>query len=180
MTHGVQDWRVNLVEAHSRLFRAPNVRPEVTSGYPECEAGWQDLLQITCARIDAALVGEDSFRALQIKEKLGTLRFYWRGTMSDTAKARVEEVIALAEARSACTCEICGTEGRLHNWEGSLATACSEHAKGKPVPVKPGHENLHFVRRFGPGATLVVSCRRYDRDADSFVDVDPKSIGIER
>jgi hypothetical protein len=180
MTHGVQDWRINLVEAHSRLFRAPNVRPEVTSGYPECEAGWQDLLQTACTRIEAALVGDVSFRALQIKEKLGTLRFYWRGTMSDAAKARVEEAISLAEARSACTCEICGAEGRLYNNGGSLATACAEHAKGKLVPIKPGHENLHFVRRFGPGQTPVISCRRYDRDSDTFVDVDPKSIGIER
>ena len=100
--------------------------------------------------------------------------------MSDIAKIRIEEVITLAEARSACTCEICGAEGRLHNWGGSLTTACSVHAKGKPVPVKPGHENLHFVRKFGPGETLIVSCRRYDRDTDFFVDVDPKSIGIER
>jgi hypothetical protein len=50
---------------------------------------------------------------LQIKEKFGTLRFYWDGTLSSEATAQVEEAIALAEARSACTCELCDAEGQL-------------------------------------------------------------------
>jgi hypothetical protein len=35
-----------------------------------------------------------AFRVLQIKEKFGTLRFYWDGDMSDAVKAKVEEAIA--------------------------------------------------------------------------------------
>jgi hypothetical protein len=50
---------------------------------------------------------------LQIKENFGTLRFYWSGDISNAARAKVEEALALAVARSACTCEICGAEGRL-------------------------------------------------------------------
>lgn len=99
--------------------------------------------------------------------------------MSETAKAQVEEAIDLAEARSACTCEICGREGRLYDRGGWLATACPEHARGEPVPVKVGCENLHVVRRLVDGGVRIVSCRRYDRNADAFVDVDPHSLGIE-
>jgi|GWRWMinimDraft_10_1066017.scaffolds.fasta_scaffold00220_3 hypothetical protein len=179
MTHSVQDWRIDLIVAHPRLFHAPTDRPEEAQGYPTCEAGWQDLLKTACARIEAALVEGGSFRVLQIKEKFGTLRFYWRGTISDATRARVEEAIALSEGRSACTCEICGGQGRLYNHGGGLAMACAEHAKGEPVPIKPGHENLHIVWKFVPGQFRIVSCRRYIRDSDSFVDVDPKSIGIE-
>jgi hypothetical protein len=177
----VRDWRIELVEAHPRLFLGPTGRPESARGSPSCEEGWRDLLERACARIDAALVEGGAFRVLQIKEKLGTLRLYWSGDMPEIAKANVKEAIALAVARSACTCEICGAEGRLHNRGGWLATACAGHAKGEPVPVKPGFENLHIVRTFSskPGRFPIVSCRRYMRDTDSFVDVDPMTLGIE-
>jgi hypothetical protein len=174
-------WQADLIARHPRLFHSPSGKPDTARGYPSCEEGWHGLLARACVRIEAALVEGSAFRVLQIKEKFGTLRFYWTGDMSDAAKAGVEEAIALATARSACTCDICGAEGRLHNRGGWLATACAEHAKGEPVPVKPGFENLHLVRTFGPepGRFPIVSCRRYVRETDSFVDVDPKSLGIE-
>jgi hypothetical protein len=56
----------------------------------------------------------DTFRALQIKEKFGALRFYWDGGLSEATRVKVKEAIALATARSACSCEICGAEGRLY------------------------------------------------------------------
>ncbi len=34
-----------------------------------------------------------SFKATQIKEKFGTLRFYWDGTLSPEAAARIEEAM---------------------------------------------------------------------------------------
>jgi hypothetical protein len=175
----VQDWRIDLVEAHPGLFHPPAGRPEAAQGYPTCEEGWHDLLDRACARIEAALVEGSAFTVLQIKEKLGALRFYWRGSMSDTARASVEEAIALAAARSACTCETCGAKGQLYNYGGRLATACAEHAQGEPMPVEPGFENLHIAQTFSPGRFPIVSCRRYVRETDSFVDVDPKSLGIE-
>jgi hypothetical protein len=174
-----KDWRIELMAAHPNLFQPPKEEPWATEGYPNCEEGWHDLLECACARIEAALVEGGTFRALQIKEKFGALRFYWCGDMSDTAKAKVGEAIALAVARSGCTCEICGVEGRLYNRDGWLATACPEHAKGVLKPVRPGFENIHIVRTFGPGRFPIVSCRRYIRETDSFVDVDPKSLGIE-
>ena len=120
-----------------------------------------------------------TFSALQIKEKYGTLRWYWTGRLSNEAEARAEEAIDLAEARSACTCETCGKSGRLFNRGGWFMTACAEHAKGEPVPVKPGFENLHIVRKIVEGRVRIFSCRRYDRAADTFVDVPPGSLGIE-
>jgi hypothetical protein len=47
------------------------------------------------------------------------------------------------------------------------------------VAVRSGRENLHIVRTINAGQIQIKSCRRYDRETDSFVDVDPKSLGIE-
>jgi hypothetical protein len=168
-----------LLQEHPCLFYGPIERPYAAQGHPNCEDGWRDLLGRCCARIEAALAEGGALRVLQIKEKFGALRFYWSGDMPDAAKARVEDAIALAVARSACTCEICGAEGHLYNLDGWLATACPEHAKGELNPIRPGFENIHLVRTFGPGRFPIVSCRRYIRETDSFVDVDPKSLGIE-
>jgi hypothetical protein len=172
-----QTWQDGLVARHPRLFHLPAAGPEAAQGYPNCEQGWQELLELACIRIEAALGG--AFNALQLKQKFGTLRFYWSGDMPDAAKAKVEEAIALAVARSACTCEVCGKEGWLHNRGGWFATACAEHAQGDPAPVRPGFENLHIVRRLEAGRAQIVTCRRYIRDKDSFVDVDPQTLGIE-
>jgi hypothetical protein len=109
------DWRIDLMKAHPRLFGIMTGEPERSFGYPRCEAGWRDLLERACTRIEAALGESCTFRVLQIKEKFGALRFYWNGEMPDAVKGKVEEAIALATARSACTCEICGLEGRLYS-----------------------------------------------------------------
>lgn len=169
----VRNWRNDLLAAHPLLFGV------ASQGYPACGDGWHDLLRRCCVRIEAALAEDDVFTAEDIKTKYGTLRFYWCGRLSDAAKAQVEEAIELAEARSACTCENCGLAGRLYDRGGWLATACQEHARGEPVPVQQGRENLRVVGRLVEDRLRIVSCRRYDRDADRFTDVDPLSVGIE-
>ena len=175
-----KDWKIELIRAHTRLFHPLKGDSEGAQGYPECNEGWRDLLERACVRIENALDNGDSVKITEIKEKHGTLRIYWSGRLPSEAEAKVDEVVDLAKARSACTCEICGAEGRLYSRGGWLATACREHARGEPTPVRPGFENLHVVRRFGAGGLqTVVSCRRYDRATDAFVDVDPGSLGIE-
>lgn len=177
MTHSERDWRVELIEAYPKLFKAPAAGPEAARGYPSCQEGWRDLLERACARIQAAVeAGGGSFTASQIKEKFGTLRFYWRGGVSN--RAEVEEAIDLAEARSACTCEVCGEEGRLHKSGGTWMTRCPAHAQGAAVDSEPGFENAVIARRL-VGTRVHAAYRRYDRAADAFVEVDPEPPGIE-
>src|SRR4051812_31153935 len=97
-----RDWRIELMAAHPRLLGGSS------QGYAECGDGWRDLLERACVRIEAALGPGETFETLQIKEKYGTLRWYYTGRPSEAAKTQVEEAIDLAEARSACTCETCG------------------------------------------------------------------------
>jgi hypothetical protein len=61
--------------------------------------------------------------ATQIKEKFGTLRFYYFG--GDDYCHGVE---SMAESMSAVTCEVCGSSGKLRNG-GWIRTLCDEHAK---------------------------------------------------
>jgi hypothetical protein len=176
---GVRDWRVELIEAYPDLFHPAADHPGVAQAYPEHGEGWRDLLERACGRIRVAVQAEGGrFKLTQVIEKFATIRIYWDGTLSIDAASRVEEVIALAEARSGCTCEVCGPPGRLYDRGGWLATACPDHASGGPVPIRPLRENLHIVRGVIEDR-VSVSCRRYDRDSDAFVHVDPRSVDIE-
>jgi len=147
MPSTVRDWRIELIEKHPKLFHPPVRKPEATQGYPICGDGWRDLLERLCTKIEAAIAESGGWlRVLQIEEKYGTLRFYWRGELSDESRTKVEEAIALAEARSACTCEKCGEEGRLYRHGRMWMTRCPAHAKGDPVRIEGGLESFHVIR----------------------------------
>jgi hypothetical protein len=179
MTATVTDWRVDLIKAHPGLFHPPAGAPEAAQGYPDCGDGWQDLLEHTLLKIEAALADGGTFTALRINEKFGTLRFYWNGRLSHKAKAKVQEPIDAAEARSACTCSHCGEEGCLYRAGGELMTRLVAHAQGQPVVVNPGLRNLHLMQGIGQGGVRSISGRRYDRSTDTFIDVSPDSLKIE-
>jgi len=165
----VRNWRVQLMEAHPNLFPRQTSHPGSAFGYPSCEDGWHDLLERLCARLEAALRDDETIQNIQIKEKFATLRVYWRGDISPATAARLYEAIALAEARSACTCELCGAEGRLYR-EGSLyITRCADHAQGAPVATEPGQENIRLIRLPTDGHRN--AARRYDSETDRFIDI---------
>jgi hypothetical protein len=177
MARVLPDWRVELVLTYPDLFH-PVGHPPAAMGWPSVGDGWRDLLERACVRIRAAVRAEGgTFCATQVKEKYATVRFYWSGALSPAAEAKVEEAIDLAEARSACTCEVCGEFGQLYD-NGWLTTRCVTHAEGRRlVEVRAGFENIYIDERSGDRREI--RCRRYDRGTDSFVDVDPATLGIE-
>jgi hypothetical protein len=176
---GQRNWQRDLVWRHPDLFNVAKHGGTYTPGYPECGPGWRDLLERACGRIQAAVAADGgTFSALQIKEKYGTLRFDWTGRLSKEAEALIDEAIDLAEARSACTCELCGEEGRVHRKGGWLMTRCATHAEGRAVETEPRFENVHIMERT-VGKRREVICRRYDRATDTFIAVPPGSLGIE-
>jgi hypothetical protein len=173
MTSFSKDWRHELVEFHPKLFGPPHI----ANGHLQCGEGWRDLLEIACSRIESAMAHGDSVKLNQVREKYGTLRIYWTGTVSDRARILIEEAVALATARSACTCEICGNAGSLHSRGTRLSTQCRQHATGDRVPIRAELENLHIVHAAGPDGASTISCRRYIRDTDTFEAVDSRSLG---
>jgi hypothetical protein len=179
MAEQARDWRADLVTTYADLFH-PVGDPPSAEGWPSVGDGWHDLLDRACAMIQSAIrIHGGSLRAAQVKEKFGSLRFYWQGALSPEADTLVEEAIALAEARSATTCEACGEEGRLYRAGGVLLTRCAAHAEGRIIESKSGFDNLLLTRKIVGGRLWTVAYRRYVRGTDSFVDVDPASLGIE-
>ncbi|OSI65183.1 hypothetical protein BSZ21_21950 [Bradyrhizobium canariense] len=164
------DWRSALVESYADIFHPPG-DPLAARGWPAVGDGWEDLLKRACRRMRAA-VGDDGgpFRLTTIKEKFGSLRIQWEGSLPPAAAARVEEAVDLAEARSATTCDVCGGAGVLRGG-GWMAVRCDDHAEGRTaLAVEQGFENLHVERRVVRGRTFA-SYRFYDRAADRFVGV---------
>ena len=144
-----------LIAAFPRLFRGE--RPIVHS---YLSPGWREIVFKLCSEIDVLLPDEAAkkFAVLQVKEKFGTLRFYWRlGKHEDIAIdvmnpdghsrfvlektgpssieqrelfQRIRELVKDAEKKSAETCEDCGAPGKLRKG-GWLQTLCDEHAKDR-------------------------------------------------
>ena len=139
-----------LVAAHPEMFRGA---PPAIFSY--LMPGWYDLVDKLCSDIEAVLGTQNlkRFQCLQIKEKFGTLRFYWR--YKAAGRPRVDALVAdrfvsfeappnktaklgqtlqlLVEAAcdaSEVICETCGQPGRLLCTKGWLITRCATHADG--------------------------------------------------
>ena len=148
-----KDWKFELQEAFP-FMRQNNVEEEHNLykrwGF-ECSGGWYHLLRECCEAIvaryaeDGIEMNEIDFEPAQIKEKFGTLRFYYgyedapcgiaafdnlatgesirfepeaEGDIDD-AKAKLRQdirfIVRTAEEKSRHTCEVCGAEGELRN-----------------------------------------------------------------
>ncbi|UIK06595.1 hypothetical protein [Neorhizobium galegae] len=129
----------------------------------ECGDGWADIIYAFFATVEEVVAAEGgTFHLLQIKEKLGALRIYFRTTeIPNRGVAAIDRAYGLAEARSFHICEHCGRRGCL-TYNGMMyATRCGEHAEElESQPVLPT-----------PRITIVTAARAvlYDPDADPFV-----------
>jgi hypothetical protein len=108
----------------------------------EVERGWINIL----GRLfdDIADIVRPTGRKLhirQIKEKFGTLRFYWSGPFDGQCFDRICEAVELAQFRSEATCEECGAPGALRNAGGWYAVRCDRHAarRSRKIEGKIGH-----------------------------------------
>ena len=98
--------------------------------------GWFDLMDKLCADIQNTIDTKkktnqefEQVRVVQVKEKMGGLRFY-----TDGADEKIAEMIHKAEKESYKICEVCGKEGKLTNaliWFKTLCESCK--AKGRIV-----------------------------------------------
>jgi hypothetical protein len=94
--------------------------------------GWDDLLLV----LDSQLAEIDpKYIIFQAKEKFGTLRFY-AGTSPDTeledvAVRRFNDLIHVAEQKSATICELCGEPGKTRHLSW-IKTLCDEHDAQHP------------------------------------------------
>lgn len=124
-----------LREKYPKLYAGcaqPPAKSLMAFGF-ECDDGWFDLLDVLSAQLmliaeafaakNSGGTFDGSFRATQVKEKLGGLRFYV-GPCSDEGLAAIE----FAEAMSERVCETCGNRGRTRgvSWFKTLCDPCAE------------------------------------------------------
>ncbi len=121
-------WRAILRE-HADWIEAGHPRSPFPMFGFEVGPGWAGLLGKLFDDV-ARIVRPTGRRVVigQIKEKFGTLRFYWSGPFDRETSDRIDEAVDLAEFRSACTCEECGARGSLRVARGWYAVRCDEHA----------------------------------------------------
>lgn len=96
----------------------------------QCDDGWRPLIHDLLTRIDALLGPERAIEVDQIKEKFGSLRFYWRGDVTDAERKQVQKFVDDASRASGRICELCGKPGLIHPWNGGLwQSNCGQHAR---------------------------------------------------
>jgi len=95
-----------------------------------CNDGWFNIINHLCQNIQHHLDWKNKDGELipqvvvdQVKEKFGTLRFYYTGG-DDT----VDGMVRMAESMSGVTCETCGNVGES-NSSGWIRVLCETHRK---------------------------------------------------
>lgn len=176
------EWRRAFMEKHAHLFTFIVDGKLMMSGYPAIGDGWRDLLERAMERI-ATAAGEETDASVlitQIKEKFGGIRIYHQSrNASAMLDDMVSEAVDLAEARSYCTCDVCGSEGKLRDKNGWYFTRCEEHAEGAATVASPVSGRLHVIYRMRGGELRVTGRRRYDRALDAFIDLPVTDSGEE-
>jgi hypothetical protein len=101
----------------------------------ECDDGWYELLDTLCDDIQNHINDTGvPFKASQIKEKYGGLRFYYDG-----GDEMIMGMVSLAEEMSYHICENCGNKGELsvrHDWFKTLCSDCRKTEEFKGYKVK--------------------------------------------
>ena len=72
----------------------------------------------------------------QVKEKFGTLRFYYSG-----GDDYISGLVSMAESMSAVTCEECGNPGKQVGG-GWITTLCKEHAEARGIYKEDNDETV--------------------------------------
>jgi hypothetical protein len=98
----------------------------------ECGDGWYNILDQLCNNIQHYIDWKNRKEEIvpqvvaeQVKEKFGTLRFYYRG-----GDDYIEGMVRMADSMSSILCENCGATGK-QRYGGWIRTLCDEHYNQK-------------------------------------------------
>ena len=114
-----------LFDKYPKIFEDKDKSPQQTAMCWGIETGdgWFDIIDKLCYNIQNYIDDNKvaQIKAIQVKEKYGTLRFY-----TDYYHNMTEVYIQHAENKSAKTCEVCGKPGKM-NTEGWITVRCDQH-----------------------------------------------------
>ena len=105
-------------------------RCKTEEGWYGCIApdGWRKIVEETDAML---LYIDPKYEIHQVKEKFGSLRYYYGTTLSynEVGVKIMDSIVLAAETRSSRTCEVCGKYGQLRETHPYIRTLCDEHEK---------------------------------------------------
>lgn len=121
-----------LYDKYGSVFKFENTDPAGPSPFNmfgiECGDGWYDILDhlLFCISSHQKYAKKNDpeyvdIEIQQIKEKFGTLRFYYSG-----GDDYIDGLVRFAEAMTETTCEVCGNKGKIRD-TGWIQTLCDEH-----------------------------------------------------
>ena len=127
-----EDLDRQLVEKYPLIFknRHGDMRETLMCWGFEHGDGWYPIIDSLCGNIQNHIDWQTKqgktvpqVVATQVKEKFGTLRFYYNG--GDDV---IDGMVRMAESWSAVACEECGAPG-TQNSQGWIKTLCETHRK---------------------------------------------------
>ena len=115
-----------LVEKYPKIFKdyGGDISKTCMGWGMTCGKGWFLLIDELCSKLS------DDAVALQVKEKLGGLRFYLHGTEKD------HETEMEYESKSFEICETCGEPAKLTNNKGWLRTICEDCEEKRKIYLR--------------------------------------------
>lgn len=93
--------------------------------YFECKEGWSEIIYDMCHLIQYVVDTDplcEQVVAIQVKEKFGSLRFYYYG-----GNARVRNLVEAYSHKTKTICEVCGSEGTMLKEDYWLRVRCDKH-----------------------------------------------------
>jgi hypothetical protein len=117
-----EETEAKLVKDFPQIFRDWGGNPMETcmAWGLEVGEGWSQLLRKLCEDIMATNPPEN-FKAAQVKEKFGGLRFYFDG-----GTEKISKLIHKAENESYKTCEACGSKENVASEGAWIVTLCDK------------------------------------------------------
>jgi len=147
LVHSQEKRREDIEARYPRVFGGGTDSPDKSVGtvYWEFGYGWDSLIENLAAAIDREIErdpslaeGDTPFQILQMKEKFGTLRFYYAG-----GNDRIRGLVDMTENLSGSVCEICGSLGTLckrknGSWIKTLCEDCAIRMDYEILPEQDG------------------------------------------
>ena len=101
----------------------------------ECNDGWYNIIYELCQGIQKILSENNDciLTMCQVKEKFGSLCFYYDFCGPREVSDKIDDLIDVAEGKSIVTCEWCGKPGKMRKggWMLCLCDECENNRRTK-------------------------------------------------
>jgi hypothetical protein len=169
-----RDWQIEFRPFHAWIFR----EPAAALGYPNFGEGWLDRLERRSTKIEATVVDGRAFkscrrgRGSERSSFTGAATFPARRTPRSTRQSLWQPPVRHAPAKLAERMPPLRPQRLTRD---DVPPTCRRRTQACRAGIR---EHPHRPT-FGADRFPIVSSRRHLRKTDSFVHVDPKSLGIE-